>query len=85
MAKKCVNLESPELKELHRHLVADVTFSDITPEDEVDEEYICNQQLTIKFTYRWDRKNPTYEVIVGAERRAIDFDTFPLKLSFSPA
>lgn len=32
MAKKCVNLESPELKELHRHLVADVTFSDITPE-----------------------------------------------------
>mgnify|MGYP001036102597 CR=1 FL=1 len=53
-----------------------ITFSDITPEDEVDEEYICNQQLTIKFTYRWDRKNPTYEVIVGAERKAIDFDAF---------
>lgn len=37
-----------------------VTFSDIVPEDKIDKEYIYNQRLTIKFTYRWDRKNPTY-------------------------
>lgn len=32
MAKNCVNLESPELKELHQQLVADVASFDITPE-----------------------------------------------------
>lgn len=32
MAKNCVNLELPEVKELHQQLVAGVTFSDITPE-----------------------------------------------------
>lgn len=53
-----------------------VTFSDIVPEDKIDKEYIYNQRLTIKFTYRWDRKNPTYEVIVGVEKKAIDLDTF---------
>ena len=53
-----------------------VTFSDIMPEDEIDNEYIYNQRLTIKFTYRWDRKNPSYEVILGIEKKAIDIDTF---------
>lgn len=53
-----------------------VTFDDIVPEDEVEEEYIYNGKLVIKFTYRWDRKNPSYEVIKGAEKQAIDIDTF---------
>lgn len=53
-----------------------VTFSDIVPADEIDEEYIYSQRLIIKFTYRWDRKTPAYEVIVGVEKKTIDLDTF---------
>ena len=53
-----------------------VTFGDITPEDCIPAEYLFNERLVIRFTYKWDRKNPTYEVINGAERRAIDPDTF---------
>ena len=53
-----------------------VTFSDIVPEDGISEEYIYNQRLTIKFTYRWDRKTPAYEVVVGGEKKTIDLDTF---------
>lgn len=53
-----------------------VTFSNIESEDGIDEEYIFNQRLTIKFTYRWDRKNPAYEVVVGADKKTIDVETF---------
>ena len=53
-----------------------VTFDGITPEDGIQEEYLSNGKLVIKFTYRWDRKNPSYEVINGTNKRAIDLDTF---------
>lgn len=49
MAKKCVNLESPELKELHQQLVAGVTFSDITPE-------VTGANIAL-----WQEKNNTEE------------------------
>lgn len=39
-----------------------VTFKDVEETDNVPSEYLRNDTLTIKFTYRWDRKTPTYEV-----------------------
>ena len=53
-----------------------ITFDNIVPEDEIQEQYIFNGKLVIKFTYRWDRKNPSYEVITGTDKKAIDLDTF---------
>ena len=52
-----------------------VTFSDID-KDEVDAKYIHNNKLIIKFTYKWDRKNPIYEVIRGSDKSTIDSETF---------
>ncbi len=52
-----------------------VTFSDID-KDEVDAQYIHNDKLIIKFTYKWDRKNPIYEVIRGSDKSTIDSETF---------
>lgn len=52
-----------------------ITFSDLD-KDEVDAQYIHNDKLIIKFTYRWDRKNPIYEVIRGSEKSTIDSETF---------
>lgn len=53
-----------------------VTFDEISEEDAIAEDYLYNGKLIIKFTYRWDRKNPSYEVIKGTEKKAIDIDTF---------
>ena len=33
-------------------------------------------KLTLSFTYRRDRANPVYEVLLGADKRTIDGDTF---------
>ena len=53
-----------------------VVFSDIMPKDEIDKAYIYDNMLSIRFTYRWDRPNPSYEVIVGTEKKTIDVETF---------
>ena len=53
-----------------------VSFDNITPDDQVDSIYIHNSLLTIRFTYRWDRRTPTYEVLVGNNLIKIDIDTF---------
>lgn len=53
-----------------------VTFSDIKGTDNVPIEFIYNERLTVKFTYRWDRKSPTYEVITGTEKHTINSDLF---------
>lgn len=53
-----------------------VTFDNITTEDGVEDEFIFADKLTICFTYRRDRNNPVYEVLLGTEKRTIDSDTF---------
>lgn len=53
-----------------------VVFSDIRTSDNIPEIYIYNNKLTIKFTYRWDRRTPTYEVVVGSESRTITSEIF---------
>lgn len=55
-----------------------ITFDGIVEEDGIPEEYLHNGKLTLKFTYRWDRKSPSFEVVIGAEKKAIDADTFKL-------
>ena len=53
-----------------------VCFDDINDEDEIADEYLYNGKLVLKFTYRWDRKNPSYELIRGSEKKTIDVDLF---------
>ena len=53
-----------------------VTFDQITPEDEISDEYLYNNKLVIKFTFRWDRVNPSYEIYKGSEKQTIDVETF---------
>lgn len=54
-----------------------VTFTEILNEDDISSDYINNGKLTIKFWYRWDRKNPTYEVLIPSGKPiTIDIDTF---------
>lgn len=53
-----------------------VVFSDIKESDSIPQSYINNGRLTIKFTYRWDRKNPTYEVVNGVDTHTITGDVF---------
>lgn len=53
-----------------------VTFSDIKESDRIPLEYINGGRLTIKFTYRWDRKNRTYEVVNGTETHTITIEIF---------
>lgn len=53
-----------------------VSFSDIQPEDTVSPEYIYNDTLTIRFTYRWDRKSPSYEIIKANRAQAISNEQF---------
>lgn len=54
----------------------EVTFSDITEVDHIPEEHLFSNKLTLRFTYRWDRKTPTYEVIRGRENQSISPETF---------
>jgi len=53
-----------------------VVFKDIHPEDLIPEEYLNGGVLTIQFTYRWDRQNPSYEVNLGGEKKPLDIDSF---------
>ena len=53
-----------------------VIFSEISEEDGIPAEYIYGNKLTIKFTYRWDRKVPSYEVIKGADKITISNEIF---------
>jgi len=53
-----------------------VTFDNIATEDGVEDEFIFADKLTICFTYRRDRNNPVYEVLLGTDKRTIDSDTF---------
>ena len=53
-----------------------VTFTDILPEDAIPQQYVFDNRLIIKFTYRWDRGTPTYEVVLGTNTHTIDYDTF---------
>ena len=54
-----------------------ISFNQIRPEDEINSEYINNGRLTIRFTYRWDRKKPQYEFL-GPVKRAMDADEFKI-------
>lgn len=53
-----------------------VVFSEIKECDAIPVTYINNGRLIIKFTYRWDRKNPTYEVITSTESHTITSESF---------
>ncbi|MGN0783976.1 MAG: ATP-dependent nuclease [Christensenellales bacterium] len=53
-----------------------IVFRDLTEKDNIPTEYIYSGKLTIKFTYRWDRSSPTYEVIKGVESQTINAETF---------
>ena len=53
-----------------------VCFSDIVPADRIPSDFISNDQLTLRFTYRWDRNNPSYEVIDANGARAITTEQF---------
>ncbi len=52
-----------------------ITFSDIQ-EGSIPDQYLADGQLTIQFTYRWDRRSPSYEVHKGNEKLVIDLDEF---------
>lgn len=53
-----------------------VTFYDIKDEDGIPTGYINDGKLTIRFTYRWDRSTPTYEVHVSQKYQTINKDIF---------
>lgn len=53
-----------------------ITFSDIQPEDHISSEYLHDLTLTIRFTYRWDRKAPSYDVIKSNHPQTISIDQF---------
>ena len=53
-----------------------VTFCDIADGDCIPNDYLENGKLTIKFTYRWDRKAPNYEVIVAGDNQSINMESF---------
>lgn len=53
-----------------------VTFTDIQPEDQINPDYIYNNSLTIRFTYRWDRQTPSYDVIKANHAQTISVDQF---------
>ena len=53
-----------------------ITFSDVKEKDCIPLEYISNGKLTVRFSYRWDRKAPSYEVIIDNEQKTISADIF---------
>lgn len=58
-----------------------ITFSDIQPEDHISSEYLHDLTLTIRFTYRWDRKAPSYDVIKSNHPQTISIDQFESLIS----
>lgn len=59
----------------------EIVFSDITKDDHILDQYLVSNKLTLRFTYRWDRKTPTYEVIKGREKQTISSETFQSLIS----
>ncbi|MCI7358435.1 MAG: AAA family ATPase, partial [Parabacteroides sp.] len=58
-----------------------VTFTDIQPEDQINPDYIYDDSLTIRFTYRWDRKTPSYDIIKAHHAQTISVDQFESLIS----
>lgn len=54
----------------------EIVFSDISETDQIPENYLFSNKLTLRFTYRWDRKTPTYEVIIGRDKQTISNEFF---------
>lgn len=61
---------------LKSRLKITVVFFDIKESDGIPDTYIYNNRLTVKFTYRWDRKTPTYEVVTGQESHTVNSEAF---------
>lgn len=59
----------------------EIVFSDITENDHILDQYLVSNKLTLRFTYRWDRKAPTYEVIKGREVQTISNEVFQTLIS----
>ena len=53
-----------------------VTFSDIVDSDCISQNYLTKGKLIIRFTYRWDRKTPNYEIIVTEGKQSINIELF---------
>lgn len=59
----------------------EVVFSDIAENDNIPSQYLSSNKLTLRFTYRWDRKTPTYEVIKGRESQTVSNEVFQSLIS----
>ena len=53
-----------------------ICMENILPSDGVDPRYIYNDKLLVRLTYRWDRKNPYYDVIVNNISIPISIEEF---------
>ena len=53
-----------------------VTFGGIENSDGIPQEYLFNDKLKIRFTYRWDRKTPSYEIIIAQVKKTISKESF---------
>lgn len=58
-----------------------VTFTDIHSEDQINPDYIYNDSLTVRFTYRWDRKSPSYDVVKANHTQTISVEQFESAIS----
>ena len=74
-------LSQDHLYSAHSRPRITVSFNDIKEEDQIRAEYIYNGVLTIRFTYRWDRNNPSYDVMVGNQVRNLNVDEFRTLIS----
>lgn len=59
----------------------EIVFSDIGEDDHIPSQYLASNKLILRFTYRWDRKTPTYEVIKGREAQTIGSEVFQTLIS----
>lgn len=53
-----------------------VTFNDIVDSDCIPADYLSSGKLVIRFTYRWDRRAPNYEIIIAEEKQSINIESF---------
>lgn len=58
-----------------------LSFDNIEPDDNVDPMYIHSGKLTVRFTYRWDRKNPAYDVISANRTYTISTEQFDILMN----
>lgn len=59
----------------------EIVFSDIAEDDHIPGQYLASNRLTLRFTYRWDRKTPIYEVIKGRDAQTISNEIFQALIS----